>query len=201
MSSQIQRTVDAFWERTLFKFIPQKVTPNCFTFLRLFLIPVVLYFLATQMFIWSLITFVIAALADSVDGSLARTRKQVSAYGVILDPMADKMLIILLVLFLLFYYPYTVLLLAVVVVDMILAIEGLGLMLIKQDSSTPPSNWTGKSKMVFQVAAIVVIMFYLMSGSQFLLDISIILLYLVIITAMISLVSYSRRTIIMLMKK
>ena len=37
--------------------------------------------------------FVVAALSDRLDGYLARSRGQITALGVILDPLADKLLI------------------------------------------------------------------------------------------------------------
>jgi len=193
MSNPLQKAIDEFWNKTLFKIIPKFVTPNYFTFLRFFLIPVVLCFMAIQWFGMALLIFLLAALADSIDGSLARIRKQISEYGTMLDPMADKFLIVLSSLFLFFYYPYVSLLLIVIIIDVLIGMEGLVLMIMKRDLETPPSNWTGKSKMVFQVASILIIMFYLMTSSVVLLDISVIILYLSIFTGVLSFFSYGWR--------
>lgn len=194
MSNLFQKTIDSWWSKTLFRFIPRSITPNFFTFLRFFLIPVVLYFLAIGAFGWSLLAFAIAALADTVDGSLARTRNQISSYGSMLDPMADKMLIILLSLFLLYYYPFTILLLIVIALDVMLALEGLFFVMITRGNKAPASNWTGKSKMVFQVLGLIIIMIYLMTNSLFLLSLSIVLLELAVFTGVISFINYGLRS-------
>ena len=44
--------------------------------------------------IWALGLFAIAALTDWLDGLLARRLKQVSALGILLDPIADKVLVL-----------------------------------------------------------------------------------------------------------
>ena len=191
MSNLFQRLVDQFWNNTLFRIIPKKITPNFFTFLRFLLIPAVLYFLAIKWFGFSLLLFAVAALADSIDGSLARVRKQISDYGTMLDPMADKFLIALLSLFLLYFYPYTNLLLLVIALDILIGVESLVFMIATKTDKVPPSNWTGKGKMVFQVLGILIIMCYLINGSIYLLGASIMILELAVLMGVISFISYS----------
>ncbi|MHC4290991.1 MAG: CDP-alcohol phosphatidyltransferase family protein [Planctomycetota bacterium] len=41
----------------------------------------------------AIVIFLIMAISDAVDGYLARTKKQVTALGAFLDPMADKLMI------------------------------------------------------------------------------------------------------------
>ncbi|MEZ0535736.1 CDP-diacylglycerol--glycerol-3-phosphate 3-phosphatidyltransferase [Caldicellulosiruptoraceae bacterium PP1] len=70
---------------------------NTITSIRILLIPLFMYFLlASDMhyskFIASVI-FIIAAITDSLDGYLARSRKIVTNLGKFLDPLADKLLI------------------------------------------------------------------------------------------------------------
>jgi CDP-diacylglycerol--glycerol-3-phosphate 3-phosphatidyltransferase len=193
MSNIIQRLVDGFWNKTLFRIIPHSITPNFFTFLRFLMIPAVLYFLAINEFGLSLLSFSIAALADSIDGSLARVRNQISSYGIMLDPMADKFLIVLLSLFLLYFYPYPILILIVIALDILIGLESFVFMVITKTEKVPPSNWTGKSKMVFQVFGLLLIIIYLMNNSYYLLGVSVVLLELAILMGTISLVSYSLR--------
>lgn len=190
MSSQTQKIVDHFWDRVLFKFIPKNIVPNHFTIVRLALIPFILFFLALESFGWAIGLFLISALTDSIDGALARKRKQVSQYGIMLDPMADKLLIILSALFLGFYYPYYQLLTVVVAIDVFILIESVVLMFANHDVKVPPANWSGKTKMVFQVLAFVAVIFYLINGSLFMLQFSVILIYITIFTGFLSLVSY-----------
>ena len=201
MSNQFQQLVDEFWDKTLFKFIPRSITPNYFTFLRFALIPVVLFFLATEHFFWALFFFFCSSLTDSIDGALARKRKQISDYGIMLDPLADKLLIILSALFLLFYYPYLKILIIVIVIDIFILVESLALAFINHNIKTPPSNWMGKSKMVFQVVGLLAVLFYVTSHSFIWLQVSLMVFYLVIFTGLLSLFSYGYKSLNMIKLK
>ena len=68
---------------------------NLFTFLRIILTPLFIYFLfaAGPYFeIFALIIFVAASVTDAYDGYFARKNSSVSDLGAFLDPLADKIL-------------------------------------------------------------------------------------------------------------
>ncbi len=75
--------------------------PNALTLLRIFIVPLLVTVLLTQpkdwlgvpQHIFGVAIFLIAAATDWLDGYLARRRGQVSSLGVMLDPIADKLLI------------------------------------------------------------------------------------------------------------
>lgn len=73
------------------------MTPNQITMIRLYLIPLMVFFyLATFIPYGKLIAvviFALAALTDFIDGKLARKTGQVSDTGKFLDTLADKVLI------------------------------------------------------------------------------------------------------------
>ena len=73
-----------------------KYLPNILTMGRIVLIPFVLYFIDNYSPVRSFVAMLIyvgAALTDSLDGYLARKRKQVSVLGKFLDPLADKLIV------------------------------------------------------------------------------------------------------------
>lgn len=70
--------------------------PNFLTLLRIFFIPLLVVVLLTQFKGKELVGFIIfllAVLTDSLDGLLARRRKQITVLGQLLDPIADKLLV------------------------------------------------------------------------------------------------------------
>jgi len=69
---------------------------NRLTMLRIFLIPIFMFFLLVRIpygDIIAAIVFIVAASTDGLDGYIARKRKQITNLGKLLDPLADKMLV------------------------------------------------------------------------------------------------------------
>ncbi len=70
--------------------------PNLLTISRIVVIPVIFLSLYIHSFIWTMfvaVLFVAAAVTDYFDGYLARSRNETSAFGRLLDPIADKLLV------------------------------------------------------------------------------------------------------------
>jgi cardiolipin synthase len=70
--------------------------PNLLTLSRILVIPVLvaLFFMPGEKAKWAaLALFALAGITDYFDGYFARTRRQISALGRFLDPVADKLLI------------------------------------------------------------------------------------------------------------
>ncbi|MBI4462650.1 MAG: CDP-diacylglycerol--glycerol-3-phosphate 3-phosphatidyltransferase [Acidobacteria bacterium] len=70
--------------------------PNTLTLIRIFLVPLLVVVLLTRVEnfdLWAIAILFSAALTDLLDGYLARTRGQVTTLGILLDPIADKLLI------------------------------------------------------------------------------------------------------------
>lgn len=71
-------------------------TPNLISLFRIFLIPVVVFFLFSPSKISSLLAaffFSLAASTDWLDGYLARRKEVITTLGIYLDPIADKLLV------------------------------------------------------------------------------------------------------------
>ena len=66
---------------------------NFFSFLRIALVPVFLWFLLEEMFVSAITVLAIAGLTDFLDGYLARKLNQTTKLGKLLDPVADRLYI------------------------------------------------------------------------------------------------------------
>jgi CDP-diacylglycerol--glycerol-3-phosphate 3-phosphatidyltransferase len=94
----VQKILDSYVDKIFLRFIPNSVTPNQITIVRLILVPVIYVLLIRGFYTLALIVFAIAALTDLLDGAMARTRNQITDLGKVIDPIADKLLIIVVLL-------------------------------------------------------------------------------------------------------
>jgi len=70
--------------------------PNILTLSRIAVIPLIfvsIYFTSFEWAMFAGILFVAASITDYLDGYLARARNETSAFGRLLDPIADKLLV------------------------------------------------------------------------------------------------------------
>ena len=70
--------------------------PNLLTMSRIIVIPIIflsVYIAAKWWALLAAVLFIVASITDYFDGYLARARGQVSAFGRLLDPIADKLLV------------------------------------------------------------------------------------------------------------
>lgn len=139
--------------------------PNALTLSRIFLVPLLVVVLLTRTERWELIgagIFAVAALTDWLDGYLARTRKQVTTLGTMLDPVADKVLVSAAFISLV-EIGLVKAWIVVVIVGREFAVTGLRMIAVEKGMTIPASP-LGKGKMATQVAAILL----LILGHEFL---------------------------------
>jgi len=70
--------------------------PNSLTALRLLAVPVLIWLLALDTLdsrAWATVVFLSAAFTDLLDGAIARKRGEITSFGKLADPIADKALI------------------------------------------------------------------------------------------------------------
>ncbi|MGN1062809.1 MAG: CDP-diacylglycerol--glycerol-3-phosphate 3-phosphatidyltransferase [Alphaproteobacteria bacterium] len=70
--------------------------PNLLTLVRIWAIPAIVltFFIPTAFWAWTgVVLFAIAGITDYMDGYLARHLNQLSRFGRVLDPIADKLLV------------------------------------------------------------------------------------------------------------
>lgn len=133
--------------------------PNFLTILRLFMVPafVVAYFCGEEEHWVAAAIFVAAALTDVLDGYLARKWKQITDFGKLADPVADKMMQLSAIACLCISdrIPYWILLIYVIK-ELLLILGGLRLLNIRK--YVVYSKWSGKIATVLLFIAVIVIM-------------------------------------------
>jgi CDP-diacylglycerol--glycerol-3-phosphate 3-phosphatidyltransferase len=166
--------------------------PNALTVLRIFLVPVLVVVLLTRTEAGVLLgTFIfgLAVLTDYLDGFFARRRNQITKIGILLDPIADKLLtaaafVSLVEMGMVEAWMVTIIL------GREFAVTGLRNIAANRGILIPASQ-LGKGKMVSQVVTI----FLLLLGRRYpiLLRPAYISLWLVVVLALVSGVDYFRR--------
>lgn len=66
---------------------------NLLSELRLIVVPLIVVAVGLRHFGWALLLFIAAAISDGLDGWVARRLQQRSSLGMVLDPLADKLLL------------------------------------------------------------------------------------------------------------
>lgn len=134
--------------------------PNKLTLTRVLIVPVLVVVLLTKLSDrLALAIFLTAAFTDFIDGYLARSRKQVTVLGKLMDPIADKLLIggALISLVEIDRAPAY---LVVIIIGREFAVNGLRAVAASQNIVIPAGN-LGKLKMLFQVIAISFLILYI----------------------------------------
>ena len=129
--------------------------PLSLTILRIFFVPLVVVLLLTKgqsMDLLAVGVFLLAAVTDLLDGYLARKRGQVTALGILLDPLADKLLICSAFISLV-ELQIAPAWMVVIIIGRELAVSGLRAVASAEGFALAASG-LGKTKMVFQVIAI-----------------------------------------------
>ncbi len=173
--------------------LPLRVTPNSITWARAFLIPIIVALLVHGFYIYALIVYLIAALSDGIDGSLARVRGLATKHGALLDPLIDKLLHI--AIFTVFLPNAPVLILITIALDFGLALI-VGIMAIPRRTqnviSNMKSNVAGKWKFFFQASALAFLFLANITNVQYLFIAAQIALASAIFFSSVAIIIYSR---------
>jgi CDP-diacylglycerol---glycerol-3-phosphate 3-phosphatidyltransferase len=172
--------------------------PNSLTILRIFFVPLLALVLLAQrpnwevwgipvrFEVWGVLILLVAAATDAADGYFARKRSEITTLGILLDPIADKLLISAAFI--------SLVEMGLVPGWMVLIIIGrefivLGLRNIASaEGLIIPASALGKTKMVLQVLAAGTVI--LGSRHLALKPLASVLLWLVVLSAIISAVHY-----------
>lgn len=133
---------------------------NKLTLLRIFLVPVFLVFIAFKAIPYgnliATLIFVIASLTDKLDGYIARSRNQITSFGKLMDPLADKLLVTA-ALISLVEYQVVPSWAAVVIIAREFAVSGLRTV-AASEGTVIAASWWGKLKTVIQIICIMLLL-------------------------------------------
>jgi CDP-diacylglycerol--glycerol-3-phosphate 3-phosphatidyltransferase len=130
--------------------------PNVLTLLRILAVPVLVVALLDETPDGDVIAaavFALAALTDGLDGYIARRREEVTTFGKLMDPLADKLLVIAALISLVSLNRLDAWI-AMVIIAREVAVTGLRSLAAEQ-GVVIAASWLGKLKTLLQVAAII----------------------------------------------
>lgn len=171
--------------------------PNALTMLRLVLIPVfVVVFFNTprdQDKIAALVIFAVASITDMFDGMLARKLNQITDFGKLFDPLADKLMVVtsMVCQAIIGVFPWA----AIAVVAAKELIMFFGGMFMLSKGVVVYSNYWGKTAQVFFIVSLLLSFFHpsLVKGNVCLfgITIDILLLWVTVVLALAALIVYA----------
>ncbi len=139
--------------------------PNSITLTRIFSIPALIWILSTNRFnntggekeLLASALFIAASITDGIDGYLARKRGQITTIGMLLDPLADKLLIAAAFITLVQFNPSLVpAWMAVVIIGREFLVSGLRSIAASEGFTIEASD-LGKFKMLVQIVSVVAV--------------------------------------------
>lgn len=174
--------------------------PNILTLLRVALIPifVVVFYLPLKCaHIATSLIFMFASLTDWLDGYLARTLKQISAFGKFLDPVADKLMVAVALVLIVGEYQgkfnVTLTIPAAIIVGREIVISALREWMAEVGKSKSVAvSFLGKVKTAFQMTALTLLLAEVAVFQGILINIGIILLWLSAALTLWSMIIYLR---------
>lgn len=119
--------------------IPMNI-PNMLTMLRFALVPVATILIYFDMMIPALITYLLACATDLLDGFLARRMNLVTNEGILLDPLADKLMAIFVIIAFTVTGVLPVFVFVIVLIKELLMVGG-GIFLYFRDVITPANTY------------------------------------------------------------
>jgi CDP-diacylglycerol--glycerol-3-phosphate 3-phosphatidyltransferase len=175
--------------------------PNFLTVLRIFFVPVLIVVLLTRspnvvlwgfpmhFEVWGVLILLAAAATDWADGYVARRNRQITTLGILLDPIADKLLISAAFISLVDMHLVAGWM-VVIIIGREFTILGLR-NIASAEGFTIAASALGKTKMVLQVCAVAVLIVGARHPS--IRPVATVLLWLVVISALVSAAQYFHR--------
>jgi len=142
---------DRLINRLLLWAVPEWITPNHITLFRIIATAPTLFLLIRGKYDIAVPLFLFVASTDAIDGALARTRNKITEWGMMFDPVADKLLIIPMLLILLLRNLPIPLALTIISLEFVIIATALAW---RNRGGVIQANIWGKIKMVLQVVGV-----------------------------------------------
>ncbi|MBU1348960.1 CDP-alcohol phosphatidyltransferase family protein [Patescibacteria group bacterium] len=179
---------DRFLNAVCIRFLPSQLHPNHVTIFRFLLIPPILWCVVSEDWRAAIVLFLFAAFTDALDGSMARVRKQITMWGTVADPTADKLLIGTVVILFVAQEVNRTFAAVIVLIEVLIIVSRL---LRHRKDWIVSANWAGKVKMILQVSGVSLLLLAKVFGISLLVPVSIGTLTVAIVFAVVSLLTYS----------
>ena len=142
-------------------------TPNKLTLLRVIMVHVFMWAFLSGFHLAAIVIFVVAARTDQLDGHLARKNNQVTTFGKLMDPIADKLLTsAALVCLVDINADFMNSAVVMIVIARELIVTGIRLIALGENKVIAASAW-GKAKTVSQMVTIIALMLELIIPLRF----------------------------------
>ncbi len=177
---------DKFFRFTILRFFPRFIRPNFLTVFRFVSIPFIIILLLNNNFLSGFWLFIISALSDALDGAMARTRNQITDWGIVFDPVADKILIGSVSVILIARFISPLLAGLIVVLEILMIVSAYW----RYKGKIVPAKVAAKIKMILQCLGVAILLLALVWNSPILISLATYTLILSVIFSLLSLIVY-----------
>lgn len=162
--------------------------PTIITFSRIIIIPFFVLIAPDRPFLGALI-FAVASVTDFLDGYLARKTGQITKFGIILDPIADKFLVISALVLLVDMARLSVWIAIIIIVREFL-VTGLRAVALSKDIVIP-AEMGGKLKTFSQITAVLCLIVSMNVLGVDLYDVGMIMIWVALVLSIVSGIQYT----------
>ena len=177
---------DKVMAATILRLIPKFILPNHVTVFRLLATPLVVILMLYEHYIIGFVAFLFVAFTDAIDGSMARTRGQITDWGRLYDPLADKILIGSMIFVIVLRYIDFWTSMLIIFLELVVIVTA---WIRKKEGRCVEANLWGKIKMHLQVYGVTILLFAVIFNWDALFPFATGTLYLAITFAVISLLT------------
>ena len=158
---------------------------NILTAIRFGMVPFFAYYLYVQQYVIAAVIFVAAGLTDVLDGYVARKLGEVTKWGKLADPLADKLMQITALIMLTIHKLIPGIFLMIMLVRELCMVGG-SIKLYKKEHFVVSANWYGKfATVVFYIAIMITLLFKIFNINGTIPDVIVIVSIFVTLIAMV----------------